>query len=250
MQDSFLVRAKPELALRRHDGSLWYSGQEEWHRYWVDPASPEVLQYNILVAERAVDLGFDEINFDYIRFPTDGAMRDIVYPAFNPATMRKSEVMDRYFRDLTTALRNYDPRIRLSVDIFGAVAAHGAEQGIGQEFAGSASYFDVMCPMAYPSHYQCGEFGFHDPTAHPYEVYLKTLAPAVAFLKERGSRATLRPWVQAFSITSIYGCGPHLSYGPEEVRSEIQAGAELGVRSFMLWNAGSSYSEQIFNPKK
>jgi peptidoglycan/xylan/chitin deacetylase (PgdA/CDA1 family) len=248
MQDSYLAKKDPALAIRRRDGTLWWSGSEKWHRYWVDPASPEVLRYNIAVAKRAIDLGFDEINFDYIRFPTDGAMGNIVYPVFT-AAMRKSEVMNHFFRELTESLRDYDPQVKLSVDLFGEVAVSSTEKGIGQDLLGAAEYFDVLCPMAYPSHYRCGEFGLHDPTAHPYEVYRRTLEPAIKFLYEHGSRATIRPWIQAFSIRSIYGCGPSITYGASEIRSEIRAGTELGVTSFMLWNAGSSYDARVFDRK-
>jgi len=75
---------RPELAIRKSSGEFWYSGRKEWKRYWVDPSSSEVLAYNIEIAKRGIDLGFDEINFDYIRFPTDGDMKDMVYPIWNP----------------------------------------------------------------------------------------------------------------------------------------------------------------------
>ena len=250
MQDSYLARTRPSIALHRRDGSFWWSGRKKWNRYWVDPASPQVLAYTIDVAKHAIDLGFDEINFDYIRFPTDGALSEIVYPVFDAKTMNKSEVMDHFFRELTQTLRTYDARVKLSIDLFGEVAAYGQEKGIGQGLLSAAKYFDVLCPMAYPSHYRCGEFKFHDPTAHPYEVYRQTLLPAKKFLEDSGAIATLRPWVQAFSLRSIYGCGPHISYGPSEVRAEIQGGIDVGVPFFMLWNAGSRYSSGYFLPKK
>lgn len=250
MQDSYLARTHSAVALKRRDGSLWWSGRKKWQRYWVDPTSPEVLAYTIDVSRQAIDMGFDEINFDYIRFPTDGALSEIVYPVFDAKTMHKSNVMDRFFRELTQALRQHNKHVVLSIDLFGEVAAYGQEQGIGQGLLSASKYFDVLCPMAYPSHYRCGEFKFHDPTAHPYEVYRQTLLPAKKLLEDNGSTATLRPWVQAFSLRSIYGCGPHIAYGPREVRAEIQGGIDVGIPSFMLWNAGSRYSPEYFLPKK
>lgn len=249
MQDSRLARRNPHVALHRLDGSLWWSGRKEWGRYWVDPASPEVLAYAIDVAKRAIDMGFDEINFDYIRFPTDGDLRSIVYPIYNPLTATKSAVMNHFFSELTGELKKYNPHIKLSIDLFGEVAAFGHEKEIGQELSGAATYFDVIAPMAYPSHYRCGEFGLKDPTAYPYLVYKKTLASAKQFLAKEHPKTTLRPWIQAFSITSIYGCGPHIPYGPDKVREQIQAGIDLDIPSFMLWNAGSFYSPNYFLTK-
>ncbi|MBI2046090.1 MAG: polysaccharide deacetylase family protein [Parcubacteria group bacterium] len=250
MQDSRFARRNPGVALHRPDGSLWWSGRKEWGRYWVDPASPEVLAYAIEVAKRAVDLGFDEINFDYIRFPTDGDLRSIVYPIYNPNTATKSSVMNRFSSELTKALRSYRPHIKLSIDLFGEVVAFGHEKEIGQELSGAATYFDVVAPMAYPSHYRCGEFGLKDPTAHPYLVYIKTLAPAKKFLAKNYPKVIIRPWIQAFSIPSIYRCGPYVPYGPEKIREQIQAGMDLDISSFMLWNAGSIYSPQYFLAKQ
>lgn len=246
MQDSRLARRNPTIALHRPDGAFWWSGRKEWRRYWVDPASPEVLAYTIDVAKRAIDLGFDEINFDYIRFPTDGDMRAIVYPVYNPLTTTKSAVMNHFFSELTGELKKYNPHTKLSIDLFGEVVAFGHEKEIGQELSGAATYFDIVAPMAYPSHYRCGEFGLKDPTAHPYLVYKKTLASAKEFLAKKHPKTTIRPWIQAFSLRSIYGCGPHIPYGPDKVREQIKAGIDLGIHSFMLWNAGSIYSKNYF----
>ncbi|MBI5005422.1 MAG: polysaccharide deacetylase family protein [Candidatus Lloydbacteria bacterium] len=250
MQDSRFARRNPGAALHRPDGSLWWSGRKEWGRYWVDPASPEVLAYAIDVAKRAIDLGFDEINFDYIRFPTDGDLRSIVYPIYDPRTATKSAVMNRFSSELTRALRAYHPNIKLSIDLFGEVVAFGHEKEIGQELSGAAAYFDVIAPMAYPSHYRCGTFGLKDPTVYPYLVYKKTLASAKKFLAKEHPNTAIRPWIQAFSITSIYRCGPYVPYGPEKIREQIQAGIDLDIPSFMLWNAGSHYSSGYFLAKK
>lgn len=249
MQDSYLARTHPGLALHKKDGTLWFSGDASWQRYWVDPASPEVVRYNIDIAKRAIDIGFDEINFDYIRFPTDGTMNDIIYPIFDARIRSKRDVMNDFFRDIRTSLKTYRPDIVLSIDLFGQVAAHNGGKEIGQELESCATYFDVLCPMVYPSHYRCGEFGFTDPTAHPYEVCSRTLVPAKEFLESHNLHATLRPWFQAFSISGIYRCGPFFPYGVKEVRAEIRSGTDAGVPSFILWNAGSRFSSDYFEKK-
>ncbi len=173
-------------------------------------------------------------------------MGNIHYPVFNPKTMKKDVVMAGFFRKLALKMRAYSPKTKLSVDLFGEVAVSGGEKGIGQDLLAAAKYFDALCPMAYPSHYHCGEFGFKDPTAHPYEVYKRTVAPAVEHLRSRGLSAEIRPWIQAFTLTSIYGCGKLVKYSPEMIQDEIRGAADAGADSFMLWNAGSYYDPEDF----
>lgn len=240
-QDSYFAKAHPGLAIKNHDGGFWFSGRKAWARYWLDPASTEVLDYNVQVAKMAIDIGFDEVNFDYIRFPTDGNLHDIVYPKWN-GVEQKSKVMRRFFEKLTGELRHYNSSTVLSIDIFGEVFARGVEPGIGQKLTDLGDLFDVISPMAYPSHYMCGEFGVHDPNAYPYLVYKKTLEPGLKILKETHSGAVVRPWVQDFSIRNIFGCGPAIKYGVENVSAEIKAGKDLGVNGYMLWNASNRYT--------
>lgn len=247
-QDSWFARRHPEVAIKTSSGALWHSGRAVWQRYWLDPASPLVQDYNIEVALRAVDAGFDEIQFDYIRFPTDGNMKDIVYPAFREDRQSKGEVMEGFFRKIRSRLKARNPRVNIGIDLFGEVFVYGKERGIGQHLADVANYFDVLSPMAYPSHYQCREFGVQDPTAHPYLVYHKTLAPGLKFLS--GKKVIIRPWVQDFSIQSIYGCGPHVSYTAERVRDQIRAGEELGIKGFMLWNVKNNFTVDVFSERR
>lgn len=247
LQDSYLARRRPDLAIRKHGGEFWHSGRKSWQRYWVDPASSEVLAYNIKIAQQAIDLGFDEINFDYIRFPSDGDMKDIVYPVWDGKSKR--ETMRKFYAGLSGALKSRNPNARISVDIFGEVFVYGSESGIGQSLFDLAEYFDAISPMAYPSHYNCGEFGLKDPTAHPYLVYRKTLGPGLKLLRDNNLNVEIRPWIQDFSFASIYNCGPFIRYGPNEVRAQIQAGEDFGVFGFMLWNAGSNYTKDALRPK-
>ncbi len=244
-QDSYFARKHPEIAIKNSSGEFWYSGRKIWKRYWLDPASELVQEYNIEVAKRAIDAGFDEIQFDYIRFPTDGNMKDICYPVFNPAKDSKAEVMVGFFKKMKRELKAYSPKTPIGIDIFGEVFLYGKEAGIGQSLSHVAEYFDVLCPMAYPSHYMCGEFGVKDPTAHPYKVYYSTLKNGLKFLD--GKKVIIRPWVQNFSITSIYGCGPAVYYGYENVLAQIQAGRDLGINGFMLWNASNNFNIEVLN---
>jgi len=218
-QDSYFARQHPEIAIKSSSGEFWFSGKKSWKRYWLDPISCLAQDYNIEVAKRAIDAGFDEIQFDYIRFPTDGNMKDIRYPFFNPRKDNKSAVMREFFKKIHDSLKGYSPKTIISIDVYGEVLVYGEVPGIGQALNDITENFDVVCPMAYPSHYSCGEFGVQDPTAHPYKVYFVTLQRGLAYLK--GKNIIIRPWVQDFSIRSIYGCGPYVFYDKEKVSAQI-----------------------------
>lgn len=239
LQDSLYARKHPEIAIKSGNGGFWYSGRSSWKRYWLDPAANLTQEYAIATAKLAIDAGFNEVQFDYMRFPTDGNMKNMAYPVYR-ATQSKSDVMRGFFERIHRELKAYNQNVVLSIDVFGEVLLYGKEPGIGQNAADVGKYFDVVSPMAYPSHYQCGEFGVRDPTAHPYKVYSDTIRKGQGYLS--GTNAIIRPWVQDFTLTSIYHCGPRVVYTAERVREEIQAGEDLGVHGFMLWNAGSRFT--------
>ncbi|OGD25154.1 hypothetical protein A2819_02535, partial [Candidatus Azambacteria bacterium RIFCSPHIGHO2_01_FULL_40_24] len=249
-QDSYLAKNRPHLAIRNKNGDMCFSGKKIWQRYWVDMASDEVINYNIEIAKQGIDMGFDEINFDYIRFPSDlkncNLKNDIIYPVWDGKD--KYQTMRQVFSTIKQQLKDYaaknNTNIVLSIDIFGEVFAYGSEPGIGQKLSDIAEFFDVISPMAYPSHYQCGEFGLKDPNTNPYIVYKRTLEPGLRYLRSIGFNGEVRPWIQDFSIPNIYSCGPVVFYGPKEVKAQIQASEDLGVTGFMLWNAANNYTKK------
>ena len=243
-QDTGFARKHPEIAIKTSSGEFWYSGRKVWKRYWLDPASELAQDYNIEVAKRAIDAGFDEIQFDYIRFPTDGDMKDIRYPIFNPTKMSKAEAMKGFFAKMRKELKSYSSNILIAIDVFGEVCLNGSEPSIGQDLASISKYFDVVCPMAYPSHYKPGIFGKGDPNLDPYDTYHRTIRRGLYFLKQENSKAIIRPWIQDFSMANIYG-GQYVFYGPDKVRAEIQAGYDLGIKGFMLWNASNNFTIEV-----
>lgn len=243
-QDTKLAKAHPEVAIRTGSGDFWRSGRKVWDRRWVDMSSLFVQEYNIEIAKKAIDAGFNEIQFDYIRFPTDGP-KDIRYPAFDSQKESKTEVMDNFFRKLRKELKSYSPSIVLSVDLYGEVFVYGQESSIGQNLVSAADSFDVLSPMAYPTHYKCGEFGVNDPSGEPYLVYFDTIRKGLGHLN--GKKIIVRPWIQDFSISSIYNCGKKVNYDVKKVKDEIKAGNDLGVRGFMLWSPRNKYTTEVFN---
>lgn len=246
-QDTVFAKKYPDIAIKTRGGYFWYSGRAVWKRYWLDPASVKAQEYNIAVAKRAIDAGFNEVQFDYIRFPTDGNMKNIVYPVFDPSRESKVMVMQKFFERLHRELKNYSPNTLLGIDLFGEVFVYGKEAGIGQSLDVISSFFDVVSPMAYPSHYKCGEFKVRDPNAHPYLVYKQTIKNGLKFLGQK--KIIIRPWIQSFSLRNIYGCGPSISYTAQRINSQIQASLDLGVRGFMLWNVSNNYPNGVFAKK-
>jgi len=190
---------------------------------WLDPASIEVQDYNIAIAKEASALGFDEINFDYIRFPTE--VKDMVFPVWNQQSSKR-EVISSFFKRIREELAG----IKISVDVFGQTTSQKGDMGIGQVIEDAFAYFDFVCPMVYPSHYVDGFLGFDSPVDHPYEVVKYEMDSA----KKRGKN--IRPWLQDFTYKGVYQT--------EQVVAQIEAVKDsLGqdYSGYMLWNAYNNY---------
>jgi len=222
----------PDVVLHNKQGGLWRNNRG-W--YWVDPASKKAWEYNLSVVKQAIDYGFDEINFDYIRFPSDGTLSTIVYP-FWDSVASKSAVMTEFFKYMDEGVREYNPDTMLSIDIFGYVFLSD-DINIGQNLAMMLPYFDFVCPMVYPSHYYAGNFGFVNPAEHPYEVIQKTFEKQKKFLEEQGAVLKVRPWLQAFDMGA--------TYDGRMVGLEKKATYDFGPQGWLLWNARNTYSKSI-----
>ena len=226
-QDPYLAAHKPEIALQSKFGGLWrdFKGQA-----WVDPTEKLVWDYNLDLAEEAIDLGFDEINFDYIRFPSDGNINQIVYA--NLDNKSKNEVMGQFYKYVGNRLM-FKPALT-SADLFGMVLWRNDGMGIGQRYEDAAPYFDYIAPMVYPSHYPDGFEGFANPAEHPYEIIHRSLIRVEQYQNE-DSKAKLRPWLQDFDLGA--------EYTPEMIRLQKQATYDGGGYGWFLWNASNRYTE-------
>lgn len=262
-QDGSQIKIHPDWYFKRTDGSFWRDNRG-W--YWMNPENREVWDYNISIAKKAVDAGFDEINFDYIRFPvftkydnleshlaSASAEVTVDKSAGKPA-IAKNIVIDQFALYLTSQLKNYDPDITLSVDLFAYNMLKKDDLGIGQNFREIYDYFDYISPMIYPSHYLPGNFGFNNPAEHPYETVLKTIESGKNQLREKiisesgtttpavinpildKKMKKLRPWLQDFNIGAIYDGGM--------IRKEKKAVYDAGLTSgWLLWNPRNVYTE-------
>ncbi len=241
-QDQRLPVAWPDLALMSSStGSVWKD-----HRglMWVDPASRDGWAYNVGVAREALERGFDEINFDYIRFPSDGNLNDVRFPAWDETTPPR-EVIASFWRFLRSEL----PDARLSADVFGLTTVARDDLGIGQQFEDTLPSFDAVAPMVYPSHYAGGSFGYAKPAQNPYAVVYESVASALTRMSafDRATttpplRATLRPWLQDFDLGATYTA--------DMVRAQIQAVSDAAsttpelVSGWMLWDPENRYTEE------
>jgi len=235
-QDDDLVKRRPDLALKNSGENMW---RDRGGRAWLDPASPEVWEYNVKIARDTLKFGFDEINLDYIRFPTDGNTKNIKYPFWNNQTP-KDETIKNFLHYFKREIKTTNPSTIISGDLFGQVFLKDSDMGMGQRVKLLALELDVLAPMAYPSHYASGNFGFTKPAEHPYEVMKQTLVAGLKLLPPNTS-TQIRPWLQDFDLGA--------DYTPPMVRDQIKAVKEAGPNNgWMLWNAKNIYTETALSP--
>ena len=226
-KDDHLARARPDLAVHFPDGRIWTGDKGT---AWADPYQHEVWDYVIDVASRAAAAGFDEIQFDYIRFPSDGKTRQCRYSRKDHTTATSSAALLEF---LTLARSRLKPLgVKLSIDTFGLTTSVDTGMGIGQTLEQMAALVDYVSPMMYPSHYAKGEYGLRNPNNQPYLTVHHGIQDALTRLG--GKPGQLRPYLQDFSLG--------VRYTPAHVRAQIRAAEELGVSGWILWNAGNHYS--------
>jgi hypothetical protein len=277
-QDPVLAEARPDLAVHRVSmlpkgrqgpltaASLW---RDRKGLAWIDPASRPAWEYILSIARDALGHGVDELNFDYVRFPSDGNLKDMYFPSWDGKTP-KHKVIRQFF----TYLRKQLPDVRISVDLFGLATVNQDDLGIGQVIEDAYATFDDVCPMVYPSHYARKFLGFPNPAEHPYEVVNYSLKEARTRLEEfsrpkpepkvekgGGSAAPdsgdtretvikaarLRPWIQDFNLGA--------KYDTAMVKAEIKAAEDaLGDRfsGYMVWAPSNVYTRRALmeTPKK
>ncbi len=226
-QDPLLAKAKTGWAIRSKSGGLWHD-----HKglAWVDPTREEVWQYNVEIAKEAIALGFDEVNFDYVRFPSDGNMSNVVYTTKDK---KKYQIMESFFRYLSDNLK--DEPAWISIDVFGLVmeAAGTNDMAIGQRLVDAVDHVDYVCPMMYPSHYPSGYIGLDNPAQYPAKVFENGMKKGSPWFKDK--RAEVRPWIQAFNIGAVYGA--------EKIRAQIDAVEKYTDAGWLMWNAANRYSQ-------
>ena len=227
-EDQVLSAARPELAVLRPDGSRWLNNGGLG---WVNPYDQRVWRYAVGVGAAAAKAGFDEIQFDYVRFPSDGDLSQIVYR--HKRAEPKGTTIARFLRYASSRLHPLG--VRVSADVFGLAATH--DLGIGQVPKRVAPYVDALYPMVYPSHFSPGEYGIQQPDAYPGRTVARALLDFRRQLK--GDGITLIPWLQDFSLGRPYTI--------VEVTDQIAATRRQHTRGFMLWNPEGLYTREALS---
>ncbi len=222
-EDPILSEQQPKYAIRRSDGGVWRTAAGLG---WVSPYDQRVWEYVTDLGEAAAKAGFDEIQFDYVRFPTDGDLSSAVFA--HKTRQPKNRVIESFVRYASQRLRPLG--VRVSADVFGLSATRN--MGIGQKPSKIAPYLDAIYPMVYPSHFGPGEYSLIDPSAQPGRTVALALRDFDVAL--RGEKTRLVPWLQDFSLGRTYTL--------DDVRDQIQAARDAGSEGFMLWNAGGVYT--------
>lgn len=232
-KDKILPKARKDLAVRTPSGDLWRSRNGAT---WLDPYNREVWDYTLDIAERAARLGFDEIQFDYIRYPSEGDTSLCRYSKpHNRQTATRN--LGEFLEYARKRLSPY--KVKISADVFGLTTTVKNDMGIGQDIATLASGADYVYPMMYPSHYYSGEYNLKNPNSQPFKVIDRGLKDAMGKLGP--NYAKLRPYLQDFSL------GWH--YGPHEVRAQLLAARLNLLDSWVLWNAGNKYTWAALTPQ-
>jgi len=226
--DEKLVAAHPEWAIHsKTTGGPW---QDAYGHHWVNPYRTEVWDYNIAIAKEVGSLGADEIQFDYVRFPSDGNLRDTDYGV--PDSQPKADAIAGYLAQAQAELSKQG--VFVAADVFGLSPIVQDDLGIGQEFDKIVAHVDYASPMAYPSHYAAGFLGYDKPAEHPSEIVGYTLKAAQA--KMLSSNGRLRPWLQDFTLGGV-------AYDVTRVRGQIDTAESNGTAGWMLWNYENVYTQ-------
>lgn len=252
-QDPFYTKAHPEQAVQSKQGGVW---KDRKGLSFIDVSSKAYWDVVIQLSKESYELGFDELNYDYIRYPSDGNMADTSY--VNPNKQEALETFFKYLHEHVSPLG-----VVTSADLFGMTTVAYDDMGIGQMLEQALPYFDYIAPMVYPSHFGKGFNGYADPNKNVYGVIAHSMGEAVKrteatttrisfigaepiastspklYKKPAYPRDKLRPWLQDFSYGGIYGA--------KEVRDQIQATYDVGLNSWMLWSPSNRYTSSALN---
>lgn len=277
-QDPFAAERQPDLAVKRSDGvTIW---KDHKGLAFIDVAAKNYWQQIVQLSADAYNVGFDELNFDYVRYPSDGNMRDIAFTHTNNSAWPgdKRANLEAFFSYLYEELNKEEHFSEFrhentgrdksvpytSADLFGMTTTNYDDLSIGQIQERAAPYFDAIAPMVYPSHYPAGYLGIADPNTDPYRIVFHAMKSGVdrmqatttrvdAFQHERVGTSTpavyskpafgadrLRTWIQDFNYGGYYG--------PAEVRAQIQASYDAGVMDWMIWSPSNRYTRGALRP--
>ena len=239
-RDPYLAEQKPEWAVHTKDGKIF---RDKNGMAWVNPYCREVWDYLVEIGAGAAMVGFDEVQFDYIRFSTDIGEEEVDYGP-ESENVDKIEIITEFTEYLYEKLAPQG--VYVAADVFGTVIDNETDQAIvGQDYVRMAAYLDYICPMVYPSHYRNGSYGIKIPDAEPYRTIYAAASSSVrelAAVPEK-DRAHVRMWLQGFTASWVPG---YISYGPEQIRAQMKGAYDAGYDEWIIWNAAVNYQPDAF----
>ena len=239
-RDPYLAEQKPEWALHTKSGEIF---RDKNGMAWVNPYCHEVWDYLVEIASESAQAGFDEVQFDYIRFSTDIGEGEVDYGP-EAENVDKIQIITEFTEYLYEKL--VPQGVYVAADVFGTVIDNKADQAIvGQDYVQMATHLDYICPMVYPSHYYRGSYEIKVPDAEPYRTINAAALASVEVLSTvpEENRAHVRLWLQSFTASWVSG---HISYGPEQIRAQIKGAYDAGYDEWILWNAAANYQFDAF----
>nr|WP_321265621.1 putative glycoside hydrolase [uncultured Sulfurimonas sp.] len=232
-KDELQASNNEDYAIKKEDGTIWRNHD---NMAWVDPFDKRSHNYTVSIAQEAAKVGFDEINFDYIRFPA----KDGLKLAKESTEENRIKAIEDFLQLAQTKLRKYG--VFISVDTYGNICWEKGDVGIGQTVESLAKYSDYISPMLYPSGFASGSFYFEHPSEHPYDVIyrsIKNIAPII-------DSNRIRPWLQYFKDYAH----TRKHYKKFEVNEQIRASDDRNTSGWMLWSPSSRYHEEYFEVSK
>lgn len=244
-KDSTLAEERPDLSFTK-GGKVWVNNRGE---AFVNPFEKEVWEHNVDVAKLAAEIGFKDIQFDYVRFPEGFEKRDKElkyslgdYTDGDDEVKRRVEAVTDFVKYAREELAYYD--VDVSVDIFGYATTIEEAPGIGQNFTKISEQVDVISSMIYPSHWT-PYFGISFPDEQPYQLVTEYAKVENDVLGKLDNPPITRPWIQDFEAPWLYSNRPVKKYGKKEVEDQIRALSENGIKEYLLWNPGNNYSKNV-----
>lgn len=236
-KDTIYAKENPDKIIVYKDGGKAFTNSDGL--VWVSAYDKNLWKYNVTVAKEAAKAGFNEIQFDYVRFPaSNGGKLDKVLNYRNTDNLTKAEAIQKYLNYAKEELEPY--QVYVSADIYGQVASSSDDMALGQFWEAISSEVDYVSPMMYPSHYGKGVYGLAVPDANPYKTIYQSTKDSINRNNNIDSPAIIRPWIQAFTAAWVKG---HINYGPNEIKDQVKAMKDLGVDEYILWSPTNRYEK-------
>ncbi len=247
-RDEWLGDVRPEWCLKNGDGTLF---RDRNNHVWVNPYKQEAWDYLVEISLGAKELGFKEVQFDYLRFCTEAGMQKVVISEADMNGRSRTDIICQCMEYIYPRLK--EKGLFVSADVYGAIINSQVNaQAVGQIYGELAKHVDYISPMIYPSHYGDGNYGIDYPDTRPYDTVTAALQDSRKELyfasQDGGHIAQVRPWLQDFTASWLQH---YIEYGPEQVRAQIQATYDAGYDEWLLWDASCNYDwEGLLTPEE